>query len=108
MVCTKVDSMTTLEKDLDYTDSYFDLIQWHLRKFCLKYGAGLFYLNGKESPNTDILYKYVWNFYYIPNCYFNTIFNYISQIKYLGLGCFRVLDLAKTMNKINSILVPCI
>lgn len=57
VVCTKVDSMTTLEKDLDYTDSYFDLIQWHLRKFALKYGAGLFYLNGKESPNTDVLYK---------------------------------------------------
>ena len=61
VVCTKLDSMTTLEKDLDYTDAYFDLIQWHLRKFCLKYGAGLFYLNGKESPNTDVLYKYVTN-----------------------------------------------
>jgi len=59
VVCTKVDCMTTLEKELDYTDADFDLIQWHVRRFCLKYGAGLFYVNGKESPNTDILYKYV-------------------------------------------------
>ena len=59
VVCTKVDAMSTLEKDLDYTDPHFDLIQWHLRKFCLKYGAALFYVNGKESANADYLYKYV-------------------------------------------------
>ena len=27
VVCTKVDTMATLEKDLDYTDAHFDLIQ---------------------------------------------------------------------------------
>ena len=32
VVCTKVDSMTALEKDLDYSDAHFDLIQWHIRR----------------------------------------------------------------------------
>jgi len=59
VVCTKVDSMTTLEKDLDYSDAHFDLIQWHVRRFCLKYGAGLFYINGKDASNVDNLYKYI-------------------------------------------------
>lgn len=59
VVCTKVDSMTALEKDLDYSDAHFDLIQWHIRRFCLKYGAGLFYINGKDASNVDNLYKYI-------------------------------------------------
>ena len=51
--------MATLEKDLDYKEEYFDFIQEHLRKFCLQYGAALFYTSVKEDKNCDLLYKYL-------------------------------------------------
>lgn len=51
--------MATLEKDLDYKEEHFDFIQEHLRKFCLQYGAALFYTSVKEDKNCDLLYKYL-------------------------------------------------
>jgi dynein light intermediate chain 1 len=51
--------MATLEKDLDYKEEHFDFIQQHLRKFCLQYGAALFYTSVKEDKNCDLLYKYL-------------------------------------------------
>ncbi|UJR30036.1 hypothetical protein I4U23_017581 [Adineta vaga] len=59
VVITKCDTMSTLEKDNDYKDEQFDFMQYHLRKFCLEYGAALFYTSVKEKKNIDKLYRYI-------------------------------------------------
>ncbi|CAL4063467.1 unnamed protein product, partial [Meganyctiphanes norvegica] len=59
VVITKTDYMTTLEKDFDYKEEHFDFIQQSIRKFCLQYGAALFYTSVKEDKNCDLLYKYL-------------------------------------------------
>ncbi|XP_076042087.1 dynein light intermediate chain isoform X2 [Oratosquilla oratoria] len=59
VVVTKTDYMTTLEKDMDYKEEHFDFIQQSIRKFCLQYGASLFYTSVKEDKNCDLLYKYL-------------------------------------------------
>ena len=51
--------MAKLEKDHYYKEEHFDFIQQHLRKFCLQYGAALFYTSVKEDKNCDLLYKYL-------------------------------------------------
>lgn len=40
-------------------DEHFDFIQQWIRRFCLQYGAGLFYTSAKEDKNCDLLYKYL-------------------------------------------------
>ena len=32
--------------------------QW-IRRYCLEYGAALFYMSAKEDKNCDVLYKYL-------------------------------------------------
>ncbi len=59
VVVTKTDYMTTLEKELDYRDEHFDFMQQWIRRFCLQYGASLFYTSVKEDKNCDLLYKYL-------------------------------------------------
>ncbi|RXG72386.1 Cytoplasmic dynein 1 light intermediate chain 2 [Armadillidium vulgare] len=59
VVVTKTDYMTTLEKDFDYKEEHFDYIQQSIRKFCLHYGASLFYTSVKEDKNCDLLYKFL-------------------------------------------------
>merc|ERR1719402_1334989 len=60
-------SMADLEKDYDYKDEHFDFIQQAVRKFCLQYGASLFYTSVKEDKNCDLLYKYlVHRIYHFP------------------------------------------
>ncbi|XP_023345071.1 cytoplasmic dynein 1 light intermediate chain 1 isoform X2 [Eurytemora carolleeae] len=59
VVVTKTDYMMELEKDFDYKDEHFDFIQQAIRKFCLQYGASLFYTSVKEDKNCDLLYKYL-------------------------------------------------
>ncbi|KAK3932583.1 Cytoplasmic dynein 1 light intermediate chain 2 [Frankliniella fusca] len=59
VVVTKTDYMSTLEKDLDYRDEQLDFMQQWIRRFCLQYGAGLFYTSVKEDKNCDLLYKYL-------------------------------------------------
>ncbi|XP_050689112.1 cytoplasmic dynein 1 light intermediate chain 2-like isoform X3 [Eriocheir sinensis] len=59
VVVTKTDYMSTLEKDYDYKEEHFDFIQQSIRKFCLQYGAALFYTSVKEDKNCDLLYKYL-------------------------------------------------
>eukprot|EP00088_Acartia_fossae_P008150 TRINITY_DN1386_c0_g1_i1.p1 TRINITY_DN1386_c0_g1~~TRINITY_DN1386_c0_g1_i1.p1 ORF type:complete len:527 (-),score=120.22 TRINITY_DN1386_c0_g1_i1:948-2528(-) len=67
VVVTKTDYMTELEKDYDYKDEHFDFIQQAVRKFCLQYGASLFYTSVKEDKNCDLLYKYlVHRIYHFP------------------------------------------
>ena len=40
---------------------------WQVRKFCLQYGASLFYTSVKEDKNCDLLYKYlVHRIYHFP------------------------------------------
>lgn len=56
---TKTDYMSTLEKNYDFKDEHFDFIQQAVRKFCLRYGAALFYTSVKEDKNCDLLYKYL-------------------------------------------------
>lgn len=59
VVITKTDFMSNLEKNLDYKEEHFDFIQQSIRKFCLTYGASLFYVSAKINKNTDLLYKYL-------------------------------------------------
>lgn len=42
-----------------FRDEHFDFIQQWIRRFCLQYGAGLFYTSAKEDKNCDLLYKYL-------------------------------------------------
>lgn len=59
--------MSTLEKDFDYKEEHYDFIQQSIRKFCLQYGAALFYTSVKEDKNCDLLYKYlVHRIFYFP------------------------------------------
>ncbi|KAK6623756.1 hypothetical protein RUM43_009609 [Polyplax serrata] len=60
VVCiTKTDYMSMLEKEYDYREEHFDYIQYHLRNFCMRLGADLFYTSSKEDKNLDLLYKYL-------------------------------------------------
>jgi dynein light intermediate chain 1 len=59
VVITKTDHISTLEKDHDYTEETFDFIQQAIRKFCLQYGAALFYVSAKVNKNCDLLHKYL-------------------------------------------------
>ncbi|KAM4593603.1 cytoplasmic dynein 1 light intermediate chain 2 isoform 1-T1 [Odontesthes bonariensis] len=59
VVCTKCDAVGVLEKEHDFRDEHFDFIQSYIRRFCLKYGAGLIYTSVKEEKNLDPLYKYI-------------------------------------------------
>ncbi|CAK1549614.1 unnamed protein product [Leptosia nina] len=59
VVVTKTDYMSTLEKEHDYRDEHFDFMQQWIRRFCLQYGAALFYSSAKEDKNCDLLYKYL-------------------------------------------------
>lgn len=59
VVVTKTDYIQTLEKDHDYRDEHLDFMQQWIRRFCLQYGASLFYTSAKEDKNCDLLYKYL-------------------------------------------------
>ncbi|KAK9869354.1 hypothetical protein WA026_003111 [Henosepilachna vigintioctopunctata] len=59
VVVTKTDYMQTLEKEQDYRDEHLDFMQSWIRRFCLQYGAALFYTSAKEDKNCDLLYKYL-------------------------------------------------
>ncbi|KAL7053437.1 hypothetical protein AAHC03_013369 [Spirometra sp. Aus1] len=59
VVVTKTDVMETLEKDHGFSEEQFDLIQMHIRRFCLSYGAALFYVSTKEDRNCDLLNRYL-------------------------------------------------
>ncbi|CAI2735044.1 unnamed protein product [Schistosoma spindalis] len=59
VVMTKADSMGALEKENQFTEEHFDFIQMHVRRFCLSYGAALFYVSVKEDKNCDLLNRYL-------------------------------------------------
>nr|CAI5863434.1 unnamed protein product [Callosobruchus analis] len=53
------DYIQNLEKEQDYRDEHLDFMQQWIRRFCLQYGAALFYTSAKEDKNCDLLYKYL-------------------------------------------------
>lgn len=59
VVITKTDSMGQLESEHGLSDQHFDFIQQAVRKFCLTFGASLFFTSVKEDKNCDLLYKYL-------------------------------------------------
>ncbi|GIX81918.1 cytoplasmic dynein 1 light intermediate chain 1 [Caerostris extrusa] len=59
VVITQTEYMSVLQSEYGYIDEHFDFIQFSLRKFCLTYGAALFYVSVKEDRNCDILLKYI-------------------------------------------------
>lgn len=59
VIVTKTDAIPSLEKEYEYREEHFDFIQQHVRKFCLTYGASLFYTSVKEDKNCDILNRYL-------------------------------------------------
>ncbi|TNN20037.1 Cytoplasmic dynein 1 light intermediate chain 2 [Schistosoma japonicum] len=59
VVVTKTDLMKTMIKENQYTEEHFDYIQMHIRRFCLSYGAALFYVSVKEDKNCDLLNRYI-------------------------------------------------
>ncbi|XP_070193034.1 cytoplasmic dynein 1 light intermediate chain 2-like isoform X2 [Littorina saxatilis] len=59
VVLTKCDSMSVLEKEHEFRDEHFDFIQQFVRKFCLKFGAALFYTSVKDERNCELLYRYL-------------------------------------------------
>jgi dynein light intermediate chain 1 len=59
VVITKTDYMSVLEKQQDFKEETFDFIQQAVRKFCLQFGASLFYVSAKINKNCDLLYKYL-------------------------------------------------
>lgn len=58
VVITMTDCIKNLEID-NYSEEHFDYIQCCLRKFCLQFGASLFYVSVMEDKNCDLLYKYL-------------------------------------------------
>ncbi|CAH8564687.1 unnamed protein product [Schistosoma turkestanicum] len=59
VVVTKTDLMKVMIKENQYTEEHFDFIQMHIRRFCLSYGAALFYVSVKEDINCDLLNRYI-------------------------------------------------
>ncbi|XP_025115032.1 LOW QUALITY PROTEIN: cytoplasmic dynein 1 light intermediate chain 2-like [Pomacea canaliculata] len=59
VVLTKCDAVSTLEKEHDFREEHFDFIQQYIRKFCLKFGAALFYTSVKDERNCELLYRYL-------------------------------------------------
>lgn len=59
VVVTKTDNMEVFEQGNEFNDEHFDLIQMHIRRFCLSYGAALFYVSVKEDKNCDLLNRYI-------------------------------------------------
>ncbi|XP_018646398.1 dynein light intermediate chain, putative [Schistosoma mansoni] len=59
VVVTKTDLMKVMIKENQYSEEHFDFIQMHIRRFCLSYGAALFYVSVKEDKNCDLLNRYI-------------------------------------------------
>uniref|UniRef100_A0A182RG51 Dynein light intermediate chain n=1 Tax=Anopheles funestus TaxID=62324 RepID=A0A182RG51_ANOFN len=59
IVVTKTDYMIALDKEYDFRSEHFAFMQQSIRRFCLMYGASLFYTSAKEGKNCDLLYQYL-------------------------------------------------
>ncbi|KAI9259874.1 dynein family light intermediate chain [Sporodiniella umbellata] len=59
VVCSKSDTMNTLEQTHDYKEEQFDYIQQTLRTICMKYGAALFYTSSYQPYTYHHLREYI-------------------------------------------------
>jgi dynein light intermediate chain 1 len=59
VIVTKSDCLSVLDKEMEYRIEHYDFIQYHIRRFCLDYGASLFYTTVKDKRTYDKLYKYM-------------------------------------------------
>ena len=60
VVATKCDHLEALESQHNYGEEQFDCVQYHLRKYCMKVGAGLVYTSAmKEDKNVEVLRRSV-------------------------------------------------
>nr|CDS30336.1 expressed protein [Hymenolepis microstoma] len=59
VVVNKTDVMDDLEKTRGMTEEQFDIIQMHIRRFCLSYGAALIYVSAKNGKNCGLLNNYM-------------------------------------------------
>ncbi|VDN96303.1 unnamed protein product [Rodentolepis nana] len=59
VVVNKTDVMDDLEKTRGMTEEQFDIIQMHIRRFCLSYGASLIYVSAKNGKNCGLLNNYI-------------------------------------------------
>ena len=57
ILLSKVDCINSLQKDNDFSEEHFEFIQWHLRKSCLGWGAGLLYWSVLLY---SLIYLYTW------------------------------------------------
>ncbi|VDD82625.1 unnamed protein product [Mesocestoides corti] len=73
VVVTKTDVMDNLERDHGISEEQFDLIQMHIRRFCLSYGASLIYVSAKNGKNCGLLSSYlqhrIYGFPFTQNAY---------------------------------------
>uniref|UniRef100_A0A182WHA7 Dynein light intermediate chain n=1 Tax=Anopheles minimus TaxID=112268 RepID=A0A182WHA7_9DIPT len=59
VVVTKTDYMSTLEQNFDFRYEHFCFMQQCIRRFCLLYGATIFYTSVKDDKNCDLLFQYI-------------------------------------------------
>eukprot|EP01137_Pigoraptor_chileana_P037389 Opistho-2@34387 len=59
VVATKSDTIPSTEREFGYRDEHFEFVQQHLRRLCLKYGAGLAFISAKDGQNCALLRRYV-------------------------------------------------
>eukprot|EP00163_Fabomonas_tropica_P033904 TRINITY_DN917_c1_g3_i1.p1 TRINITY_DN917_c1_g3~~TRINITY_DN917_c1_g3_i1.p1 ORF type:complete len:364 (-),score=117.70 TRINITY_DN917_c1_g3_i1:1000-2091(-) len=59
VVCCKCDAQRSLEKDYEFKDTHLDFIQQALRRYCMKYGAGLLFTSAKDDTHTHLALQYV-------------------------------------------------
>nr|CDS21951.1 Dynein intermediate chain [Echinococcus granulosus] len=73
VVVTKTDVMNELEREQGVTEEQFDIIQMHIRRFCLSYGAALVYVSAKNGKNCGLLKNYlqhrIYGFPFTQNAY---------------------------------------
>ncbi|KAJ1921105.1 hypothetical protein IWQ60_006844, partial [Tieghemiomyces parasiticus] len=59
VVCSKADTLGSLERQRDFKEDHFDFVQQTLRTVCLKYGAALFYTSLQRPETYMWLYRYL-------------------------------------------------
>ncbi|KAM7542039.1 hypothetical protein Aperf_G00000001455 [Anoplocephala perfoliata] len=73
VVVTKTDVMDDLERNKVISEEQFDIIQMHIRRFCLSYGAALIYVSAKNGKNCGLLNNYlqhrIYGFPFTQNAY---------------------------------------
>ncbi|KAL5105327.1 Cytoplasmic dynein 1 light intermediate chain 2 [Taenia crassiceps] len=59
VVVTKTDVMDDMERKQGMSEEQYDIIQMHIRRFCLSYGAALIYVSAKNGKNCGLLKSYL-------------------------------------------------